>query len=99
MNDVNGIFLEDGEIFIPYDIIAIPLGDAITVARKHLVADPTLKDRTNLPVDQIAKLLTICLEAAYFSYGGQFYVHVQKHGCAMGSPLVTHCGQSVYGRI
>ncbi len=89
VNDTNGLVLEDGEIFISYDIIAlftaVPSADAISVARKRLESDPTLKDRTNLTVDQIVKLLTICLETAYFSYGGQFYL--QQHGCAMGSPL------------
>ena len=46
--------------------------------------DPTLKNRTVLPVEDIILLLEFCLKNMYFSFQDQFYEQVK--GVAMGSP-------------
>ena len=53
--------------------------------------DPTLKDRTVLPVEDIILLLEICLKNMYFSFQDQFYEQVE--GVAKGSlvsPIVAN---------
>ncbi|XP_072037613.1 uncharacterized protein [Amphiura filiformis] len=61
------------------------------VVKEYLTKDKTLGDRTNLSVDQIIELLTICLKTTYFSYNNKFFI--QQYGCAMGSavsPIVVN---------
>ena len=40
---------------------------------------------TDLSVDQIVELITICLKTTYFSYNNKFFL--QQHGCAIGSAV------------
>ena len=47
--------------------------------------NPTLKERTVLPVEDITLLLEFCLKNTYFSFQGQFYE--QAEGLAIGSPF------------
>ena len=64
----------------PYGVIKDPLEN-----------DPTLKDRTVLPVKNIILLLEFCLKNTYFSFQDQFYEQVE--GAAMGSlgsPIVAN---------
>ena len=87
--------LVDDEIITSYDVTAlftcIPPDDAIQVVRECLEKDGTLSERTDLSVDQIVELVTICLKTTYFSYNNKFFL--QQHGCAMGSavsPIVVN---------
>ena len=81
--------LSEDEVITSYDVsalfTAVPPDDAIEVARKCLLQDPELFKRTPLKVDHIIELLKLCLNTTYFSYKGKYYI--QKHGCAMGSPV------------
>ena len=55
------------------------------IIKDLLEKDPTLKDRTVLPVEDIILLLGFCLKSTYFSFLDQFYEQVE--GVAMGSPV------------
>ena len=74
---------------VSFDVSAlftsIPIEEALQVTRKCLDQDRTLKDRTNLTVDDVLELLDICLNTTYFTYKGTIYQ--QKQGAAMGSPV------------
>ena len=59
-----------------------PLED---IARRRLEADSSLAERTKLSVDNIVNLLTLCLNATYFTFRG--VVYQQVFGTAMGSPV------------
>ena len=77
------------EVLISFDVISlftkIPIDLALEVARERLENDTTLDDRTILSVDDILSLLSLCLNATYFSFRGTFYKQV--FGTAMGSPV------------
>ena len=64
---------------------SVPVDLAIKVIKALLEKDPTLKERTVLPVEDITLLLKFCLKNMYFSFQGQFYEQVK--GGAMGSPV------------
>ena len=59
--------------------------DAVEIARESLEQDTTLESRTPLSVIHVCDLLTLCLTTTYFIFEGVHYL--QKHGCAMGSPV------------
>ena len=64
---------------------SVPVDPALKVIKDLLQKDPTLKERTVLPVEDITLLLEFCLKNTYFSFQGQFYEQVE--GAAMGSPV------------
>ena len=74
---------------VSFDVSAlftsIPIDEALKVTKTRLEQDSTLKDRTNLGIDDIIDLLDVCLNTTYFSYKGTLYQ--QKQGAAMGSPI------------
>ena len=95
MKKINSLTLDENEIITSYDVSAlftsIPPDDAIQVVRNCLIKDVNLNERTDLSVEQIVKLVTLCSKTTYFSYNGQFYS--QQFGCAMGSsvsPIVVN---------
>jgi hypothetical protein len=51
----------------------IPRDEAIETICNYLLDDPTLKERTKIPVDTIIKLLQMSLSMAYFVWRGTFY--------------------------
>ena len=63
----------------------MPRDLAISVAARQLESDDTLQDRTNLSVHNILSLLTVCLDATFLSFRGQYYQQIK--GTAMGSPV------------
>ena len=63
----------------------INIDKALVVTHYKLESDSSLKDRTNLTVDQIIDLLEFCLRNTYFTFHGKYYK--QKFGAAMGSPV------------
>ena len=77
------------EIMISFDVVSlftcVPTDLAIQVARHRLENDASLPERTNLSVDDIVNLLSLCLEATFLSFRGKVYQQV--HGTAMGSPV------------
>jgi hypothetical protein len=44
--------------------------------RNYLLDDPTLKERTKIPVDTIIELLQMTLSMAYFIWRGTFYEQI-----------------------
>ncbi|XP_072050059.1 uncharacterized protein [Amphiura filiformis] len=88
VNRIKDITLSEGETITSYDVTAlftcIPPDFALKVVKECLNNDTTLIERTNLNVDQIVELVSICLNTTYFSYQGKFY---KQHGVAMGSPV------------
>ena len=89
MDTIKDIKLEDNEIITSYDVSAlftsIPPADVLNVATETLENDPSLSDRTDLSIERLSELISICLNRAYFSYKGHYYKHT--HCCVMGSPL------------
>ena len=95
MEHVKQLSLAPGECLSSYDVSAlftsVPVGPAQGVIKDLLEKDPTVKDRTVLPVKDIILLLKFCLKNMYFSCQDQFYEQVE--GVAMGSlvsPIVTN---------
>ena len=92
---VKHITLAAGECLSSYDVPAlftsVPVKPVLRVIKDLLEKDPTLKDRTVLPVEDIILLLEFCLKNTYFSFKDQFYEQVE--GAAMGSlvsPIVAN---------
>ena len=88
VEQVKDITLGPGECLSSYDVSAlftsVPVDPALRV-KDLLEKDPTLKDRTVLPVEGIILLLELCLKNMYFSFQDQIYEQVE--GLAMGSPV------------
>ena len=57
----------------------------MTVARQRLQVDGSLAGCTSLSVDEIMKLLQLCLSATFMAFRGS--VFQQTFGTAMGSPI------------
>ena len=89
VEQVKHINLTLGECLISYDVSAlftsVPVDPTLKIIKDHLEKDPTLKERTVLPVEDITLLLEFCLKNMYFSFQGQFYEQVK--GVVMGSPV------------
>ena len=71
---------------VPALFTSVPVDLAPGVIKDLLEKDPTLKDRTVLPVKDIILLLELCLKNTYFSFPNQFYEQVE--GVAMGSKFI-----------
>ena len=74
---------------VSFDVVSlfmcVPTDLAVQVACDRLEKDPTLSERTELLVDDIVNLLTLCLDATFLEFRGKLYQQV--HGTAMGSPV------------
>ena len=72
-----------------FDIVSlftkVPVDLALQIARVRLENDDTLDTRTGLSVASIMSLLSLCLNATYFSFRDVLYKQV--FGTAMGSPV------------
>lgn len=77
--------MESDETVMLYDVTSlftcVPTAQVIEIIKKRLSQDHTLGERT-LSLEEIGSVLELCLNATYFN---EFYL--QKHGCAMGSPV------------
>ena len=89
VEQVKHINLSPGECLSSYDASAmftsVPVDPAHEVIKDLLEEDPTLKERTVIPVEDITLLLEFCLKNTYFSFQGQFYEQVE--GVSMGAPV------------
>ena len=89
VEQVKQFTLAPGECLSCYDVPAlftsVPVDPVLGVIKDLLEKDPTLKDRTVLPVKDIILLLEFCLKNTYFSFQDQFYEQVK--GAVMGSPV------------
>ena len=74
---------------VSYDVSAlftsIPIDKAVEITTLKLQQDQSWKEHTNLSLEDIINLLSICLNTTYFTYQHKFYK--QKQGAAMGSPI------------
>ena len=74
---------------VSFDVVSlftcVPTDLAVQVARRRLEKDQTLPERTDLSVDDIMDLLTLCLSATFLQFIGKVYQQV--HGTDMGSPV------------
>ena len=63
----------------------VPTSEALTVIQDKLAADPSIEERTCVPLPNLMEMLTFCMESSYFRMGNDVYR--QEEGLAMGSPL------------
>ena len=81
--------LQEGELLVSFDVVSlftnVPVDLAMTVARQRLQVDGSLAERTSLSVDEIMKLLELCLSATFMAFRGSMFQ--QTFGTAMGSPV------------
>ena len=86
---MRGVELRDDEVLVSYDVKSlftnVPVNESIAICEKRLQEDESLKDRTEMSVETIIKLLSFCLTSTTFVYKGQHYQ--QLDGVAMGSPV------------
>ena len=86
MEQVKHITIAPGECLSSYDVSALFTSvPALRLIKDLLEKDPTLKDRTVLPVEDIIQLLEFCLKNTYFSFQDQFCEQIK--GAAMVSPV------------
>jgi len=83
--------IAEDEEFVSHDVVALftstAIPETLECIKDELTKDITLKDRTNLDVDDIMELLEfICnTTGTYFIFDGT--IMQQKFGTAMGSPV------------
>ena len=63
----------------------VPIDEALKVVETRLTKDPTLVDRTSIPVPQLMELIELCLRSTYFQFQDDFFEQID--GTPMGSPL------------
>jgi hypothetical protein len=78
--------MNDGKIVGNFDVVSLftttLVDKSLSIVKVKLQEDITLKDRTNLSIESILEMITICVKNAYFQYGQKFYK--QEKGMAMG---------------
>ena len=63
----------------------VPIDEALKVVKARRTKDPTLVDRTSIPVPQLVELIELCLRSTYFRFQNNFFEQID--GTPMGSPL------------
>ena len=78
----------DYEQMISLDVTALytslPIGQAVQSVREHLEEHDALDCRTPLSVDEILRLLEICLRSTYFTFQDKFYCLIDDGLCSNG---------------
>ena len=76
-------------LMVSLDVVSlftkVPIDETLAVVRDKLAAEPLLEERTCIPIDNLMKMLTFCVETTYFGMGSDKYQH--EEWLAMGSPL------------
>ena len=70
--------MSDDELLVSFHVISlftnVPTELAIDVARKRLLADETLEERTVLEVEEIVMLLQLGLDATFVCFREKYYL-------------------------
>ena len=84
----NVIPLED-EIMVSYDVVSmytnVDTESAIKTLENWLRRHTDILNGTNLSMEGIVKLISLCVSNTYFTHNGKFYK--QRQGLPMGSPI------------
>lgn len=76
-------------LLVSFDVVSlftnVPVDKTLNILKDKLLNDQDLNTRTNLSVNTIMELLTICIKTTYFQLNDKFFQ--QNFGMAMGSPL------------
>ena len=79
--------IEDDEIMVSYDVVAlypsIPQDEAIQVLYDKLVNDSDLIEKTKMTPDEVITLFKICVSGTYFVFNKKLYIQVK--GLAIGA--------------
>ena len=70
-------------IYVVSMFTGVPTDETLTVVRNKLTADPSLKEHTCIPIDNLMEMLTLCMETTYFGRGSDIYWQEELD---MGSP-------------
>ena len=77
------------DLLVSFDVTSlftqVPIDEALEVVRARLTKDPTLTDRTCIPVPQLVELIKLCLRSTYFQFKSNFFEQIDS--TPMGSPL------------
>ncbi len=83
------VIIENNEIFNSHDVVSLftntPIPETLSIIRKRLERDTTLRERTKLIVDDVMELTEFIATTTYFSFRDKIYK--QKFSTAMGSPV------------
>ena len=75
----------------------VPIDEALKVVKARRTKDPTLVDRTSIPVPQLVELIELCLRSTYFQFQNNFFEQIDGT-CTHGlSPIPRH-RQPLHGR-
>ena len=89
VEQLKDVRLRKEESIISYGVTSlftsVPIPPVLKIIEDKLTNDQDLRQRTNISIKHIIKLLDFCLRSTYFVFQGQYYEQVE--GAAMGSPL------------
>ena len=100
-----GIKIDEKDIQASFDVVAlypsIPVEKALHCVKEKLRHDESLADRTEWKVDDIMKLLTICLETHFKIIDGRVYTQIDGTpiGKSISGPLADIFYDLVRGRV
>ncbi|GAA54573.1 hypothetical protein CLF_103975 [Clonorchis sinensis] len=84
-----GVTVEPDDILVSFDVNSlytnVPKGNSLEIAKRLLLADTTLSERTQLTVDEIVKGIKARLNLTHFVFDSVGYT--QEQGLTMQSPI------------
>jgi hypothetical protein len=92
---IGGMIIPPTHMMVLFDVTMftkISKYEAVEAIHTYLLNDPTLEERTNIPVHTIIELLQMSLSMAYFVWRGTFYE--QTKGLPIGSSSNGPCAQA-----
>ncbi len=81
------VMVEEGDVFGSHDVVRLftnsQIDESLDIIRNRLIQDTTLKDRTELEVDDVMDLLRFILTTTYLQFDDVF-LQIKTFGIAMG---------------